>query len=275
MGTDFHHDQTNCYEITPEDEYEDTRERLTDEILLFPSKLDDLQKELQRVREQNFAFAEENNQLCNDIQELIAENSDLISENEKLRKRLEAQQHKRRNLEIELQNCQQQVQDELTSCEMKQTDAHFQLRFKLNTAAIERDRLKAKIQKLEQDNNGMSETITRLQKQMIGKRDPFFAFNPFIRRSDSSGSLHSMWGSSTLPERKNPHSISNEKVLVRKGHSSGSLSVMGGNNTMNERKSTLKKNPHSFTVLNRLMRNDDAIEPYEGGLLEKFPGRLR
>lgn len=89
MGTDFHHDQTNCYEISQEDEYQYTRQRLTDEIVLFPSKLDDLQKELQGVREQNFVFAEENNQLCNDIQELIAENSDLISENEKLRKRLE------------------------------------------------------------------------------------------------------------------------------------------------------------------------------------------
>lgn len=156
---------------------------------------------------------------------------------------------------------------------MKQIDAHFQLRFKLNTAAIERDRLRAKIQKLEQDNNGISETIAHLQKQMIVKRDPFFAFNPFSRKVDSSGSLHSMWGSSTLPEKKNPHSISDEKFLVRKGHSSGSLSVMGG--TMHERKSTLKKNPHSFTVLNRLMRNNDAVKPYEGELLEEFPGRLR
>jgi len=47
-------------------------------------------------------------------------------------------------------------------CEMKLILAHLQLKVKLNMVAVEREKFKAEMQKLEQDNKVMSETFTEI-----------------------------------------------------------------------------------------------------------------
>lgn len=150
------------------DDFEAIREQFLSEISSFQTKLDDLQQELveaHELRETNRLLNTENEDMCNDIHFLIEENNLLLASNKKMMSTIDAQKQKIKLLEEELEEIlESQIDD---SSRMKEEDAHFQLKFKLQAAASERERLINENQKLELEREEMSETI----KYMLGQEE--------------------------------------------------------------------------------------------------------
>jgi hypothetical protein len=142
------------------DDFEALRERFLSEISSFQSKLDDVQKELVEVhelREANRLLNTENEVMCNDIHDLIEENNLLLASNKKMMNTIDAQKQKIKLLEEDLEEILQAQVDDCSS--IKEKDTHFQLKFKLQAAACEREELRNEIQKLELEREEMSEAI--------------------------------------------------------------------------------------------------------------------
>jgi regulator of replication initiation timing len=109
-------------------------------------------------------IAQENDQLCNDIQDLITENRNLVLENERFANVVHSQQHKIQELEEELEGILH-AQDDLLNHEGKRLDIEFKLKFKVNEAVLEQAQLLSAVHRLEEERDDLSEKIKILLEE--------------------------------------------------------------------------------------------------------------
>lgn len=149
------------------DEFEIIREQFIHDLSCLPSRLNIVQNELRELsalRRTNLMITQENDQLCNDIQDLITENRNLMLENERCANVVHLQQQKIQELEEELESTFL-AQNDLLNQEEKRLDMEFKVKYKMHAAALEQGQLLSAVHRLEEERDGMSEYIKVLLEE--------------------------------------------------------------------------------------------------------------